>query len=229
MCNASVLDRLNSLLEPNGFLSINEHCEPNGEPRIIKPHPDFRIFLTVDPRYGELSRAMRNRAVEIFITTAPPSVSPFFEKISRVESSIQGFSSFQNLSQVQTFEQAPNQLTQISIDHLAMEELALLQRFAADSKNSTIQQFLGFLQSPYGSASVDAISSVYRALPEGLSFLQHVQPIHPLSSFIATTTTVDQEHFRWLGARYEFAQDIHQLATDIESRGRRAQGLKLGA
>ncbi|CAG9972097.1 unnamed protein product [Clonostachys byssicola] len=229
MCNASVLDRLNSLLEPNGFLSINEHCEPNGEPRIIKPHPDFRIFLTVDPRYGELSRAMRNRAVEIFITTAPPSVSPFFEKISRVESSIQGFSSFQNPSQVQTFEQAPNQLTKISIDHLAMEELALLQRFAADTKDSTILQFLGFLQSPYGSASVNAISSVYQALPEGLSFLQHVQPIHPLSSFIATTTTVDQEHFRWLGARYEFAQDIHQLATDIESRGRRAQGLKLGA
>lgn len=175
MCNASVLDRLNSLLEPNGFLSINEHCEPNGEPRIIKPHPDFRIFLTVDPRYGELSRAMRNRAVEIFITTAPPSVSPFFEKISRIESSIQGFSSFQNLSQVQTFEQAPNQLTQISIDHLAMEELALLQRFAADTKNSTIQQFLGFLQSPYGSASVDAVSSLYQALPEGLSFLQQVQ------------------------------------------------------
>ncbi|KAI1129610.1 hypothetical protein F5Y10DRAFT_290837 [Nemania abortiva] len=67
LCSASVLDRLNSLLEPEGSLIINEHCGADGEPRIIKPHPDFRVFLTVDPRYGELSRAMRNRAVEIYI------------------------------------------------------------------------------------------------------------------------------------------------------------------
>ncbi|CAK7216238.1 AAA ATPase midasin [Sporothrix bragantina] len=68
LCNASVLDRLNSLLErPQGFLSINEHSGPNGEPRIVALHPDFRVFLTVDPRYGELSRAMRNRSIEIFM------------------------------------------------------------------------------------------------------------------------------------------------------------------
>ena len=26
LCSSAVLDRLNSLLEPNGYLSINEHC-----------------------------------------------------------------------------------------------------------------------------------------------------------------------------------------------------------
>ncbi|PHH61107.1 hypothetical protein CDD81_769 [Ophiocordyceps australis] len=62
MCNASVLDRLNSLLEPNGVLYINEHCDSEGQPRVVKPHSDFRIFLTTDPRYGELSRAMRNHS-----------------------------------------------------------------------------------------------------------------------------------------------------------------------
>jgi midasin len=65
LCSSAVLDRLNSLLEPNGYLSINEHSTADGEARIVKPHPDFRIFMTVDPRFGELSRAMRNRAVEI--------------------------------------------------------------------------------------------------------------------------------------------------------------------
>jgi midasin len=65
LCSSAVLDRLNSLLEPNGYLSINEHSTADGEARIVKPHPNFRIFLTMDPRYGELSRAMRNRAVEI--------------------------------------------------------------------------------------------------------------------------------------------------------------------
>jgi midasin len=65
LCNSAVLDRLNSLLEPNGYLSINEHSTADGEARVVKPHPSFRIFMTVDPRFGELSRAMRNRAVEI--------------------------------------------------------------------------------------------------------------------------------------------------------------------
>ncbi|OAL48241.1 midasin [Pyrenochaeta sp. DS3sAY3a] len=67
LCSSAVLDRLNSLLEPNGYLSINEHSTADGEARIVRPHPNFRIFMTVDPRFGELSRAMRNRAVEIYL------------------------------------------------------------------------------------------------------------------------------------------------------------------
>uniref|UniRef100_A0A8W8MR76 Midasin n=1 Tax=Magallana gigas TaxID=29159 RepID=A0A8W8MR76_MAGGI len=66
-CNASVLDRLNALLEPNGVLSINERGVIDGEIPSIKPHPQFRLFLTMDPKFGEISRAMRNRGVEIYI------------------------------------------------------------------------------------------------------------------------------------------------------------------
>jgi midasin len=65
LCSSAVLDRLNSLLEPNGYLSINEHSTADGEARIVRPHHNFRIFMTMDPKFGELSRAMRNRAVEI--------------------------------------------------------------------------------------------------------------------------------------------------------------------
>lgn len=67
LCNPSVLDRLNSLLEPNGQLIVSECSLKNGQPRVITPHPNFRLFLTVNPRYGELSRAMRNRGVEVFL------------------------------------------------------------------------------------------------------------------------------------------------------------------
>ncbi|KAJ8113010.1 hypothetical protein OPT61_g4755 [Boeremia exigua] len=67
LCSSAVLDRLNSLLEPNGYLSINEHSTADGEARTVQPHPNFRIFMTMDPRHGELSRAMRNRAVEICV------------------------------------------------------------------------------------------------------------------------------------------------------------------
>ncbi|KAF9437661.1 AAA ATPase midasin [Entomortierella beljakovae] len=70
LSNPSVLDRLNSLMEPNGTLMVNERGLVDGEVRIIRPHPNFRIFMTVDPRYGELSRAMRNRGVEITLVDA---------------------------------------------------------------------------------------------------------------------------------------------------------------
>jgi len=75
LCNPSVLDRLNSLLEPNGTLVLHEYTNSGGEPRVIQPHPNFRLFLTMDPRHGELSRAMRNRALEISLLT-PDKATP---------------------------------------------------------------------------------------------------------------------------------------------------------
>ncbi|EPY18521.1 midasin [Strigomonas culicis] len=67
-CNASVLDRLNPLVEPNGVLSINEQGLVNGEIRVIRPHSNFRVFATLNPKFGEVSRAMRNRAVELYLS-----------------------------------------------------------------------------------------------------------------------------------------------------------------
>ncbi len=46
----AVLDRLNSLLEPGGQLVLNEAGAPGGEPRVVRPHPDFRLILALDPR-----------------------------------------------------------------------------------------------------------------------------------------------------------------------------------
>ncbi|XP_059212052.1 midasin [Centropristis striata] len=66
-CSASVLDRLNALLEPGGSLTINERGVIDGKTPKITPHPNFRLFLTMDPVHGELSRAMRNRGVEVYI------------------------------------------------------------------------------------------------------------------------------------------------------------------
>ncbi|KAF9464151.1 midasin nuclear AAA ATPase [Collybia nuda] len=73
LCNPSVLDRLNSLCEPNGFLTLSERGYVDGEVQILRPHPNFRLFMTVDPQYGELSRAMRNRGVEIGLSVVPVS------------------------------------------------------------------------------------------------------------------------------------------------------------
>lgn len=58
LCNPSVLDRLNPLLEPNGYLLVNERGLVDGQVKIIKPHPNFRMFMTMDPKNGEISRPM---------------------------------------------------------------------------------------------------------------------------------------------------------------------------
>ncbi|KAJ1566126.1 AAA ATPase midasin, partial [Nowakowskiella sp. JEL0078] len=73
LCSASVLDRLNPLFEPNGSLEVTERGitdDPNekisqNHTKATKPHPNFRMFMVMDPKFGEISRAMRNRAVEI--------------------------------------------------------------------------------------------------------------------------------------------------------------------
>lgn len=62
-----VLDRINSLVEQSGSITINECGTVEGKPVILHPHPQFRMFLTVNPLNGEVSRAMRNRGVEIFM------------------------------------------------------------------------------------------------------------------------------------------------------------------
>ena len=70
LCNPSVLDRLNSLMEENGSLAIGEKGCRNGQVPQVKPHSNFRLFLTMDPREGELSPAMRNRGIEIFVPSS---------------------------------------------------------------------------------------------------------------------------------------------------------------
>ncbi|KAH9179366.1 midasin [Lactarius sanguifluus] len=68
LCSPSVLDRLNSLCEPSGVLTLNERGLVDGVTPVIVPHPNFRLVMCVDPRLGELSRAMRNRGTEVSLS-----------------------------------------------------------------------------------------------------------------------------------------------------------------
>jgi midasin len=132
LCSASVLDRLNSLLEPNGFLSINEHCGPDGQPKIVRPHPDFRIFLTMDARYGELSRAMRNRAIEVFLDPLPsyisgPNNAPSYPK---PEAQMSRFSRLAKISKLrQSSSERVTLLEEVALQNLAWSDLPILLRF----------------------------------------------------------------------------------------------------
>lgn len=69
LCSSAVLDRLNPVFEPNGSLLIAEKgISAQDSAELVRKSPDFRAFLTVDPKNGELSRAMRNRCVELSLT-----------------------------------------------------------------------------------------------------------------------------------------------------------------
>ena len=72
LCSPSVLDRLNSLCESDGVLMLNERGSVNGGIEVVRPHPNFRLFMIVDPQHGELSRAMRNRGVEVALLAPFP-------------------------------------------------------------------------------------------------------------------------------------------------------------
>lgn len=68
LLSSAILDRLNPVMEPNGTLLISEKgVGDNNEPENVAKHENFRIFLTMDPKHGEISRAMRNRCVELGI------------------------------------------------------------------------------------------------------------------------------------------------------------------
>ncbi|KAI7329691.1 midasin [Hortaea werneckii] len=176
LCSSSVLDRLNSLLEPNGALIINEHTEEDGSPRVIRPHSGFRIFLVTDPRYGELSRAMRNRAVELFVPSDVPK--PLCANI-QTESCLGRFAPIVQLPAEGTPERDA-----VIADHLGLVDHALIPRFlkqlerglSGHTSLSEIQHDASVmqpLQSFYSKAASRACASADYAC---------VQTFHPLNN-----------------------------------------------
>ncbi|CAE6427190.1 unnamed protein product [Rhizoctonia solani] len=90
LCSPAVLDRLNSLCETDGVLVLSERGTIDGEIPVIVPHPDFRLFMLLNPRYGELSRAMRNRGVEVTMASVQNSID-----IARIRQSARLLSIFE--------------------------------------------------------------------------------------------------------------------------------------
>ncbi|OQD75534.1 hypothetical protein PENDEC_c007G04111 [Penicillium decumbens] len=128
LCNPSVLDRLNSLTEPNGTLILNEQRTEDGSARIITPHPDFRLFLTMDPRNGELSRAMRNRCVEICfmsreVQDIPATIGPSYT----CESSLYRLRNIWDLEAAASSTNLQDYV-EVCLDHLSPIDLFYLQK-----------------------------------------------------------------------------------------------------
>jgi midasin len=166
LCSSSVLDRLNGLLEPNGVLIVNEHTKPDGSAHVIKPHPAFRIFLSVDPRFGELSRAMRNRAVEIFLTCSGPSDAASTVNF-HAESAMSRFQAISVVNAPGASDAHLEQVYNIAGDHLALVDQVLLSRFKGQLSSGLYASRLGntaFLldDSPKNIAGDSQLQSLYQ-------------------------------------------------------------------
>ncbi|KAF2725998.1 P-loop containing nucleoside triphosphate hydrolase protein [Polychaeton citri CBS 116435] len=131
LCPSSALDRLNGLLEPNGCLVINENSDADGgKARTVTPHANFRIFFTVDPRYGELSRAMRNRAIELHLEKRSEEVPLIESNVLQSHSPISRFSRATVLSSSRIQEYPTLELGQTFLDQLSLSDEVLLKRFS---------------------------------------------------------------------------------------------------
>ena len=165
LCNLSVLDRLNSVLEPNGVLTINERRSPDGSPQVLKPHPNFRLFLTMDPRHGELSRAMRNRCVELFIPTrqlgTPNALSLGFESL------ISRFRYFEVLNHNTSNKAVFLELSAIFVDHLAISDIKLFWRWYSQVSQGMVEL------PPARLAQFLSIFEVYEAICSSQNFVSN--------------------------------------------------------
>jgi midasin len=130
LCSSSILDRLNALLEPDGFLSINEHCTADGSAHIVKPHQNFRLFLTIDPRHGELSRAMRNRCTEIYMPTELLGSTQLLGTV--YEPSISHFQVFDMINWTALDDARLHELSSLCSDFLTVSDYMLCHRWQGE-------------------------------------------------------------------------------------------------
>lgn len=236
LCSASVLDRLNSLLErPDGFLSINEHSGPDGEPRIIKPHPDFRIFLTMDPRYGELSRAMRNRSVEIYLDTMQFKPEPYLSRISSIEAALGRFSYATQLVR-QSAVNGMVDVAALALDNLSLGDTSLLSGYekafghlqsSLGTHNTQFEPILSalvsYLSSPKAAATRQAVLQLYSGLSRQISgdeALTSIQPLHTLHNapMVSLADKIAPKAAEWLALCYEFFVEIQHTQQAIQSQ-----------
>ncbi|KAK5174738.1 AAA ATPase midasin [Saxophila tyrrhenica] len=230
LCNPSVLDRLNSLLEPGGSLIINEHTTEDGAARIVRPHPDFRIFLTYDPRYGELSRAMRNRAVELHLPKHDTDRTGGLAEALHPESAMARTRRAQLIALEKTSDASSTELLRTMTDHSQMPDVPLIQRFIDQLKaglyglpGSSVGQ-LDQIWSTASHAAMQSVAAVYKLSAPAVGQAQvsadlaNIQTFHPLSNqALARNSPASLSRAHLIAFVFEVFTQASVLSAMIES------------
>ncbi|RPB22298.1 midasin [Terfezia boudieri ATCC MYA-4762] len=250
LCSASVLDRLNSLLEIGGSLIINEHSDENGEPKLIHPHPNFRLFITMDPKHGELSRAMRNRGIEVYVeaqTTTEPVAAAEDEKRIAVAKYAASTAADSALSTFHMFDplQDPQDLVrflEISINYVPLEHQNHILRWRSMLAENAVEktQHLGVLDvylDLFSHTQLRKLASDLLAwslekmnMGEAVSF-SSAQSLHPLvNSFLLRSpqSYPSQLNPYNLAAFYDIVYNISRMAQAANNIVQRSNITKMG-
>ncbi|KAJ5923916.1 hypothetical protein N7466_008103 [Penicillium verhagenii] len=241
LCNPSVLDRLNSLTEPNGTLILNEQRTEDGSARIVTPHPNFRIFLTMDPRNGELSRAMRNRCVEIcFMSNEVKEIPAMVGPSYTCESFLYRLRHIWNLDSTlppATLSDSVN----VCLDHLSPVDLSYLQKLPgsnlphADDTNlnhlvsSALQRYESLLHDKEQWQPLNVITGEIIMAGASLSIQGALQPIHSLVNEPLVSITGNSDYrssLMVLAYLEEFKLEIHRLRQSLVQANESAKQLK---
>ncbi|EEH22929.2 hypothetical protein PABG_05140 [Paracoccidioides brasiliensis Pb03] len=235
LCNPSVLDRLNSLMEPNGCLVINEQRTGDGTAKIVTPHQNFRLFLTMDPRHGELSRAMRNRAIEIYF---PPSANKVISTAPVIfytsESSMYRIRCAQSSIYCGTSADNESDNLEVSLDHLARHDFCNIQKSSAASidlwtANMRTPTILRQTFDRYNALlNRDMVHPLKRVLSNGswnekkfFNFQQNIEPLHPLINeprIVACIVPESQSFLAQLAKLQELQSNVwhfHQVLSQV--------------
>jgi midasin len=227
-CNSAVLDRLNSLLEPDGQLIISEQHQSDGTPRIIWPHHDFRIFLTMDPRRGELSRAMRNRSVEIYLDAVDIEWSSSKSPAYSTEAAVSRWKRLQHIPFSPHKISIQAALAAIFVDHLSLRDLSNVSiheyKMLADQGNVHIIHELEHCES-LPPALFKAIHDFYVGVAQLIPAMERTvddQPLHTNSNEPLLLLTADAgikitaAKLGWLHESFLTLSRIRKLLADAE-------------
>ncbi|KAH0289482.1 midasin [Aureobasidium namibiae CBS 147.97] len=216
LCSPAVLDRLNSLLEPNGTLIINENTDASGQARVIVPHPNFRIFFTMDPRYGELSRALRNRAVELFLLSPTASSEHSSSLEFSSESSLHRFRNTEVLENIDLESALTPHIAQTVMESLSYQDSPIMSHFMAGLEAGLYQTPSKVLESSksvqFKFKTLHSSQDVNQIVPDVAD--SAIQPFHPLNNVaLARCNLVPTE---WAAALYELEWDIHSMQIALD-------------
>ena len=241
LCSSAVLDRLNSLLEPNGYLSINEHSTADGEARIVRPHPDFRIFMTMDSRFGELSRAMRNRAVEICLLEPETNLEQYEQSVLEYPLD----SAMYRFRQIQEHQHHSKVTLQQQLENLAYHDNDLLTSFSRQAHNGLValsgqpenqvdgnhdvmqmtptapisqtieDKFLHLAHFFETAWNANTQSFIHQADLDGLA---HLVAYHPLGNELAFNRTARTKSLGlWYASMYDIMLDLYNMQKAVQS------------
>jgi midasin len=232
LCSSAVLDRLNSLLEPNGYLSVNEHSTADGEARVVRPHPNFRIFMTVDPRFGELSRAMRNRAVEICLLEPERIVTMQRVVEYPLDSTAYRFREFQHN------EEPVDMDVETRFENLSVMDSALLESFTKQAQQGLIPSS----DLVHGNGAITGkVDQMAKSMNDRLIHMAHfmskawtpqaqspersiesdslaqLTPYYPLGNELALQQTeASKLHGLWSASMYELMLDLYNMQQSLQ-------------